>query len=203
MRAKLIGVLALNVLLQIQIFAQHVVPQNKPPAVVSPELFRELTTYCPGVTRLADGTINVPKNEKCQLGLRRLYAKHICQMEVAAQNAANYLTTVDVNGFNNPYRRRVVKTDGPGLPVVVEGNSPTRKVYCPWHPSAKPDGWVEIPDVNLLIENLDYEISENEAKKVLALIKQFDKNFAERHVPPISHKVDNRPIDERLRLPLK
>jgi flagellar basal-body rod protein FlgC len=94
------------------------------------------------------------------------------RMEVIAENLANSDTTRGPDG--RLYRRKVVRLEavgGPGAPVVlagfpaprggvrvaavVEAGGPPRRLWQPGHPAAGPDGFVDLPDVNPLLEMVD------------------------------------------------
>jgi flagellar basal-body rod protein FlgC len=94
------------------------------------------------------------------------------RMEVIAENLANSETTRGPNG--RLYRRKVVHVeavDGAVVPValsglraprggvrvaaVVEAGGAPRRLWQPGHPAAGPDGFVELPDVNPLLEMVD------------------------------------------------
>ncbi|MBK5251267.1 MAG: flagellar basal body rod protein FlgC [Peptostreptococcaceae bacterium] len=94
------------------------------------------------------------------------------RMDVIAANIANANTTRTEEG--GPYRRKVAvfreklqtelnrdvfKGDCPGTGVeavgIEEDQSPFKRVYDPSHPDADEDGYVELPNVNLLNEMVD------------------------------------------------
>ncbi len=96
-------------------------------------------------------------------------------MELIASNLANINTTHTIYG--GPYRRRVALLSekpltfadelaraegkyqfGPGgveVSQVVEDKTPFPKVYKPGHPDANPEGFVDLPNVNLSDEMVD------------------------------------------------
>ncbi|MEN6413198.1 MAG: flagellar basal body rod protein FlgC [Veillonellales bacterium] len=95
------------------------------------------------------------------------------RMDVISNNIANANTTRTAEG--GPYRRQIVifeprsgemafsqmlsqELDG-GSGVRVTGiekdKSPTRRVYDPNHPDANQDGYVEMPNVNIVSEMVD------------------------------------------------
>ena len=95
------------------------------------------------------------------------------RMDVISNNIANVNTTRTKEG--GAYRRQMVvfaprenetsfaqvlseKIDtGNGVRVVgiTKDNSPTRKVYDPAHPDANKEGYVEMPNVNIVTEMVD------------------------------------------------
>lgn len=96
------------------------------------------------------------------------------RMEVAANNIANANSTRTPGG--GPYRRQevvfqtVVDQFGPtrdgqprqaaglnGVQVVevATDSSPLPKIFNPGHPDASPDGFVQMPNVNLPVEMID------------------------------------------------
>ncbi len=93
-----------------------------------------------------------------------------------ANNIANVNTTVTENG--TPFRRKVVtfqervttdfvvpmnvnsednRETGNGVRVIgiSEDNSPFKYVYDPSHPQANKDGYVEMPNINIISEMTD------------------------------------------------
>lgn len=99
------------------------------------------------------------------------------RMDVIADNIANANTTVTENG--GPYRRKMVVfqerledesfqvpmsvgnektgTTGNGVRVtsIAEDKTPFRYVYDPSHPNANKDGYVAMPNVNVIKEMTD------------------------------------------------
>lgn len=95
------------------------------------------------------------------------------RMDVISNNIANVNTTRTAEG--GAYRRQMVtfaprenetsfaqvlakhSDSGSGVRVVgiSKDNSPTRKIYDPAHPDANKDGYVEMPNVNIVTEMVD------------------------------------------------
>lgn len=99
------------------------------------------------------------------------------RMDVVANNLANVATTRTSQG--GPYRRhRVVfesreadfgaslaraRGGAPGGPnlggvrvrTIEQDTAPPRRVYDPGHPDAKPDGYVEMPNISTVTEMVD------------------------------------------------
>lgn len=94
------------------------------------------------------------------------------RMDTIASNIANVSTTRGENG--QPYRRKVAvfqenlekelnkvtntyeaKLNGVKAVGIQEDNSPLRKVYDPSHPDADNEGYVSMPNVNVLNEMAD------------------------------------------------
>lgn len=95
------------------------------------------------------------------------------RMDVISNNIANVNTTRTAEG--GAYRRQMVvfapRTNeinfaqvlsehldtGSGVRVVGirQDNSPTRKSYDPVHPDANKDGYVEMPNINIVTEMVD------------------------------------------------
>jgi len=89
------------------------------------------------------------------------------RMDTISSNIANANTTRGENG--GPYRRKVAvfqenldqfsKNDNKLLGVkavgIEEDSSPFQKVYDPSHPDADKDGYVTMPNVNILNEMAD------------------------------------------------
>ena len=98
------------------------------------------------------------------------------QMDVIAENIANVNTTHTLAG--TPYRRKLAvftqkyldnnsdnfitpvsfddelstATEGVQVSTVAEDNSPLKKVYDPTNPDADKDGYVSLPNVDLITE---------------------------------------------------
>lgn len=106
------------------------------------------------------------------IGASGLTAQRL-RMDTISQNIANINTTRTENG--TPYRRREVileerkgsdsfasilsgesnkLNDGQGVRVskIVEDSSDFRKVYDPGHPDADQDGYVSMPNVDIVTE---------------------------------------------------
>lgn len=108
------------------------------------------------------------------IGASALTAQRL-RMDVISQNIANVNTTRTENG--TPYRRRDVIFEernpssgmqfsdyltesskrffeGKGVRVtkIVEDNSPFKKVYDPGHPDANEEGYVEMPNIDVVTE---------------------------------------------------
>jgi len=106
------------------------------------------------------------------IGASALTAQRL-RMDTISQNIANANTTRTEDG--TPYRRRVVvfQEQSNGIPFseylsdsskqqylgkgvkvakIVEDPSPFRKVYDPGHPDADADGYVEMPNIDVVTE---------------------------------------------------
>ena len=95
------------------------------------------------------------------------------RMDVISNNIANVNTTRTAEG--GPYRRQMVvfaprtgtspfgqvlaqqMDGGAGVRVVgiVKDNAPLKMVFDPNHPDANPDGYVAMPNVNIVSEMVD------------------------------------------------
>lgn len=91
------------------------------------------------------------------------------RLDLVADNIANINTTRSQNG--GPYKRLMPVFEerlreamdsnsdfkGYGVKVtgIVEGNSPPRLEYDPEHPDANEDGFVSLPNINLVDEMAD------------------------------------------------
>lgn len=99
------------------------------------------------------------------------------RMDIAAENITNASTTRTENG--GPYRRKMVVFEpmeyentfkrhmhreilrqqdaslGVKVSEIVEDETPGEKVYDPTHPDADEEGYVEMPNVDLLQETVD------------------------------------------------
>ena len=92
-----------------------------------------------------------------------LYAERV-RMDVIANNLANANSTRTPEG--GPFRRQLVIlkgtgadsfSGGPGVRVagVVDDPSPFPLVYNPGHPDADAEGYVQMPNVNVVEEMVD------------------------------------------------
>lgn len=97
------------------------------------------------------------------------------RIEVISQNIANANTTRTSSG--TPYRRKMVlfkekkevpfstylskysnnkvNTQGVEVSKIVEDKSPFKRVYDPGHPDADEDGYVQMPNIDILKEMVD------------------------------------------------
>ena len=85
------------------------------------------------------------------------------RMRVAAENVANADSTGDHPGAE-PFRRRIpllesttLSTGGTGVKVMgaTHDMSSFRREYNPSHPAADADGYVQMPNVDPLVEMMD------------------------------------------------
>lgn len=115
------------------------------------------------------------------------------RMDVIASNIANANTTRTEDG--GPYKRKIAQFqenlkremdnlsnnnfDGNGVKAVgiVEDESPFKIVYDPSHPDANADGYVEMPNVDLLSEMTDL-ISATRAYEANVTAINAEKNMA-------------------------
>ncbi|OPJ57081.1 flagellar basal body rod protein FlgC [Alkalithermobacter paradoxus] len=93
------------------------------------------------------------------------------RMDILSKNIANVNTTKTVNG--TPYRRQVVvfkeaennsfksylskatnsnKSSGVEVAYVKDDNSPYKRVYDPGHPDADKEGYVLMPNIDIVTE---------------------------------------------------
>jgi flagellar basal-body rod protein FlgC len=91
------------------------------------------------------------------------------RLNVIAENLANANTTRTETG--GPYRRRVTRleSEAPPFAALLSGEAgprgvrvgsvvaipETRRQYMPGHPDADPEGYVELPNVNPVMEMTD------------------------------------------------
>lgn len=85
------------------------------------------------------------------------------RLDVIAGNIANAEATHQADGTPLPYRRRYVTLatgDGRGgagvhVDAVRQDPSPFQLQYDPQHPDARPDGYVQMPNVSTTLEYVD------------------------------------------------
>jgi flagellar basal-body rod protein FlgC len=116
------------------------------------------------------------------------------RMDTIASNIANAETTRGENG--EPYRRKVAvfkenlqneldKSSGQsqknimGVKAVkiVEDDSPLRKVYDPSHPDADEEGYVSMPNVNILNEMADLMVATRSYEANVTVINEEKSMF--------------------------
>ncbi|MCX7913364.1 MAG: flagellar basal body rod protein FlgC [Thermodesulfovibrionales bacterium] len=91
------------------------------------------------------------------------------RMNVIASNMANvYSTRTDQGG---PYRRkdviftatpieaRIGQLEGVKVVEIIETDEPLKLVYDPSHPDAREDGYVELPNINIIEEMVNMMMS--------------------------------------------
>lgn len=108
------------------------------------------------------------------------------RMEVVSQNIANANTTRGTDG--KPYQRQqvvfenVLANQQPGdlsgggvrllhVARIESDQRPPRMIYNPGHPDAKPNGMVEVPDINIHEEMADMIASSRAFEANLAVVK--------------------------------
>ncbi len=102
------------------------------------------------------------------------------RVRVVAENLANAQSTADTAG-GDPYRRKTVtfrnemdRALGVGTVRVDRigvDRSPFKSEYDPTHPSAGPDGYVKLPNVNTLIEVMDMREAQRSYEANLGMIE--------------------------------
>jgi flagellar basal-body rod protein FlgC len=98
------------------------------------------------------------------------------RLDVVAENIANAQTTRGADG--KAYHRKevvfesvaadAVERGGVRVADVVESSTPMAMVYNPGHPDANPQGYVEMPNVNVVEEMVD----------LLAATRAYEANVA-------------------------
>ena len=111
------------------------------------------------------------------------------RMDTIASNVANASTTRSATGTGKPYVRKVAvfqealdknkEMAGVKAVKIQDDQSPLRKVYNPTHPDADGDGYVTMPNVNVLNEYADMMVAtrsyEANADTFSALKNMFSK----------------------------
>ncbi|KYH35082.1 flagellar basal-body rod protein FlgC [Clostridium tepidiprofundi DSM 19306] len=117
------------------------------------------------------------------------------RMDTISSNIANAETTRGENG--QPYRRKVAvfkenlqneidkltgdtKKEMLGIKAVsiTEDKSPLRKVYDPTHPDADKDGYVLMPNVNILNEMADLMVASRAYEANVTVMNEEKNMFA-------------------------
>ena len=106
------------------------------------------------------------------------------RLKVVAQNIANASSTADRTG-GEPYRRRIVtfanvldrELDAKLVEIkkVKEDSSQFSLVYDPNHPAANGEGFVEMPNVNALVEMMDMREAQRSYEANLNMIESSKK----------------------------
>ncbi len=102
------------------------------------------------------------------------------RLKVIAQNMAN-ADSVSTTPGGEPYRRQVVsfqnyidqETGAQMVRVdkIVKDNSPFEKKYAPNHPAADAQGYINLPNVNPLIEMMDMKEAQRAYDANLNMLK--------------------------------
>jgi flagellar basal-body rod protein FlgC len=102
------------------------------------------------------------------------------RLKIVAQNIANASSTADKTG-GDPYRRKIVTFANVldrelnaklvEIKKVKEDTSQFNLVYDPNHPSANKDGFVEMPNVNSLVEMMDMREAQRSYEANLNMIE--------------------------------
>jgi flagellar basal-body rod protein FlgC len=107
------------------------------------------------------------------------------RLDIVAQNIANAQTTRGPNG--QPYQRKLVSFEtemirqgagetGAGLTGVrvariMPDTTPGQRVFDPQHPDAAPDGYVQMPNVNMAFEMVDLMTASRAYEANLSVVK--------------------------------
>lgn len=114
-----------------------------------------------------------------------LYAQRK-RMDIIASNLANIETTRTEKG--GPYRRKMVvmrtkevdqdfdemfnsSVKGVQIEDIVEDKTPFKKVYNPSHPDADSDGYLQKPNVDLIVETTNMLMAKRAFEANIAAIK--------------------------------
>lgn len=102
------------------------------------------------------------------------------RLKIVSQNIANASSTADRTG-GDPYRRKIVtfanvldrELDAKLVEIkkVKEDTSQFSLVYDPNHPAANDDGFVEMPNVNALVEMMDMREAQRSYEANLNMIE--------------------------------
>jgi len=87
------------------------------------------------------------------------------RLEVATANLVNANTVAGPNGEYSPFRRRIAllasgdpvggSESGVHVEKIIQSDGPFRKVYQPWHKFADADGYVNYPDIDPSVEQVN------------------------------------------------
>lgn len=108
------------------------------------------------------------------------------RLDIVAQNIANAQTTRGPDG--TPYQRKLVSfetelirrtgdtSNGPALQgvrvsAITDDKSKGERVYDPQHPDATPDGFVQMPNVNMSYEMIDLMTASRAYEANLSVVK--------------------------------
>ena len=129
------------------------------------------------------------------------------RLDVIANNLANVDTTHRSDGQSGPYRRQHVTLEPRNNPIrfnlpFVEGSDPVTQApgkgvivgavsesrgpipekylrYEPGHPDARPDGYVEMPDVDIAVEMVDMIDASRAYEANVTAIRDFRSMYSE------------------------
>jgi flagellar basal-body rod protein FlgC len=99
------------------------------------------------------------------------------RMRVAAENLANAHATASVPG-GDPYRRKTVvfrvdpETSGVAVAETSTDPRPFNRELRPGHPAADADGYVKLPNVDVLVETADLREANRSYLANLQVIRQ-------------------------------
>lgn len=103
------------------------------------------------------------------------------RMRVASENLANAQSTGETAG-SDPYRRKLINFSGvmdeaSGADLVTvdsitRDRTPFRTEYKPGHPAADEQGYVKMPNVDMLVETADMREASRSYSANLQVIKQ-------------------------------
>ena len=124
--------------------------------------------------------MNDPLTSALRIGASGLEAQSQ-RMRVVSENLANAQSTGKTPGAD-PYTRKIVTFESEldetiGANVVKVGSierhrSPFRLEYDPGHPAADQNGYVKLPNVNMLVEMADMREANRSYEANLQVIKQ-------------------------------
>lgn len=119
--------------------------------------------------------------ESISISASALSAERV-RMNVIANNLANINTTKGPDG--EPYKRKYVifetqlnksitdsdalRENGVAISDIAEDQRPFRRIYKPGHPDADKDGYVSLPNIDMVEENVD----------LLAASRAYDANLS-------------------------
>lgn len=131
------------------------------------------------VAKDANGDDRIFDTPACRAILVRYRRMLRVRLDLIGQNIANVNTTRDANGASNPYRRRFVVANADGTFQIREDPSPFLKRYIPGHPDADADGYVQFPNVDLAIENVNADQTFKSYRVITRILMHFDASFVD------------------------
>lgn len=91
---------------------------------------------------------------KAQSGRMRVIAENIANAESTGQNPGDEPYQRKVPTFRSEFDREL-RANVVGLGKILEDKSPFQMRYDPGHPAANAEGYVQMPNVNTLVEVAD------------------------------------------------
>jgi len=126
-------------------------------------------------TRQPDGTIGAYKRKEV------IFAPLLHQSMSGTsgnnnESSVNFATG-ETNLFNRPDSKHVQMQGVHVVGITDDNKTPTRRIYDPGHPDADADGYVEMPNVNVVKEMVDMISASRAYEANLTVVNNFKSMF--------------------------